>query len=65
MQKLILRTQTFLSLKKQLSMRGSNIKEIFENIKGLGKYRDENLSLEEYFTLFQSVEFIIEKEDLK
>lgn len=58
--KLKLRNQTFISLKKHLQFRGSTIEEMFKNIKGLGNYRDESLAVGEFFTVLMSIEFKIE-----
>lgn len=63
--KLTLRNQTFISLKKQLQFRSSTIQDVFKNIKGLGKYKDENLAAEEFYGVFRSIEFSIELPHLR
>ena len=55
----------FKGLKQHLTFRGASIDEIFKNIKGLGKYKDEWLAPEEYMGVFSSIEFKIEASQLK
>jgi Ca2+-binding EF-hand superfamily protein len=54
----------FKALKQHLTFRGSSIEEIFLNIKGLGKYKDENLAPEEFYAVFLSVDFKVDKNQL-
>jgi hypothetical protein len=45
-----------------LNFRGASIEEIFNNVRGLGVLKEESMAVEEFYAVFISIDFKIDRQ---